>query len=384
MPEALSLVGLKKSDFDGFTYFPKNRSNYDGTQMSFPSFMTGTIYRSGSLKTWYNAWYSSGMWSKIRESYDANILVYSVTPTYLAAPINATRKSSNDSVNTIPIDHVPAITFHIALARVVPSYLHEFIYRNGQGLFSSIKDNSPHQQKIDPRLQPFRDLIDDENGRPSRGQYVYLHIYVPHSPFLLDENCKAPLPDQIFHFNQQAGCAIKYVNEFLETLRALGRYEESIILVHSDHGWGAGDPIEPLKGSPEEARVQAMDLTEQNPRSVKSLDTWTAALLMIKPPGQSGAPMVTSPRSTQLVDLPNTIYDLLSLDIKAPEGMSVLSEDYPEVAERHVYPGFRRWDRKAGKQVWVGKEVLEGDLNHFSWTSGKGWKVYPNMPFSWE
>ena len=93
--------------------------------------------------------------------------------------------------------------------------------------------------------------------------------------------------------------------------------------------------------------------------------------------------MVTSKASTQLVDIPDTMYDMLSLDLKAPEGMSVLSKDYPESVERHVYPGFRRWDRKVDKQVWVGKDFPLGELNHFSWTSGKGWKVYPNMPFSW-
>ena len=133
----------------------------------------------------------------------------------------------------------------------------------------------------------------------------------------------------------------------------------------------------------EEARIQEVDLTERDPRTARHLDIFTAALLMVKPPGSPNTSMVTSKRSTQLLDIPNTLFDMLGMGTSMPEGMSVLAAGYPESVRRHVYPGFRRWDRNLDKQVWIGDEVLEGELNHFTWTSGKGWEVLPNIPFIW-
>jgi hypothetical protein len=188
------------------------------------------------------------------------------------------------------------------------------------------------------------------------------------------------LPDS---YVRQAACALQLVDDFLDTLRRLGRYDDSAILIHADHGWPEGEPIEPLSDSAAEARIPMVDVTEQLPRSAKHLDTFTAALLLVKPPASRSAPMVTSRASTQLLDIPSTVFDMLDLDLTVPEGMSVLQEDYPESAERHVYPGFRRWDRELQKQAWVGEDLMEGGLNHFSWTSGRGWVVHPNLPFRW-
>lgn len=396
---AMELAGLTPGDLDGFIYFPKNRSNYDGTQMSFPSFMSGTIYQSGSLQAWMSAWYTSGMWNMIKDVQATNLQVYANHGGYGQTPFDMHRKMASADTSTLRasvttlepfgqrrINHFTDIIFHLSLAKIVPSFWQQYVFRDGSGLFSG--ETEPAMGEADPRLQPFRLLVSDESSRPAHGQSVFVHVFVPHAPYLLDAQCGLHGEDTRYApdepYIRQAACALQFVRELLDELRRLDRYDESAILIHSDHGWPLGEPVEPLTDSAAEARISEVDLTEQDPRNAWHLDTFTAALLLVKPPGASSAPMATSQRSTQLLDIPGTVFDMLDLDLQTPEGMSVLSDDYPESVGRHIYPGFRRWDRELDKQVWVGGEVLEGDLNHFVWTSGQGWAVLPNLPFSWE
>ena len=105
---------------------------------------------------------------------------------------------------------------------------------------------------------------------------------------------------------------------------------------------------------------------------------------MIKPAGSAGVPMATSAIDAQLLDLPNTIYDLLGATIRTPEGQSVFDKDYIRGRPRHVYSGFLRWDRQTGKPRWLGKDFFKGYLNHYSWTDGKGWKNEPKVNVIWE
>ena len=45
-----------EDDFDGFVFFPNNKSNYLFTWISRASYMTGNIYRKDSLENWMNEW----------------------------------------------------------------------------------------------------------------------------------------------------------------------------------------------------------------------------------------------------------------------------------------------------------------------------------------
>jgi arylsulfatase A-like enzyme len=117
---------------------------------------------------------------------------------------------------------------------------------------------------------------------------------------------------------------------------------------------------------------------------IETIDDVTRALLLIKPPLQSGKPLVISDLPTQLVDIPATIYDLLDFPVRVSEGESVFSPDLPETREIHMFFGlYRQWDEK-GNECYFGKDLFEGEANHFSFTSGKGWKVYPNISVRWE
>jgi len=118
--------------------------------------------------------------------------------------------------------------------------------------------------------------------------------------------------------------------------------------------------------------------------SAEAIDNRTRALLLIKPPLQSGKPLIISDHPTQLADIPATIYDLLNLPMYAKEGESVFSPNFPETREVHMFFGLYYQGDEEGKKRVFGKDLFEGEANHFSFTNGRGWKVYPNIPVRWE
>lgn len=111
-----------------------------------------------------------------------------------------------------------------------------------------------------PVLPVFDQLISDVvNASP--GTMFFAHLLLPHHPYVVDGNCKirrpvtnwkkAELPASLndgrvntvssrsIRFDEyidQAGCALTKVDELIEAMQSAGKFEDSIIIVHSDHG----------------------------------------------------------------------------------------------------------------------------------------------------
>ena len=369
-PEALKeAVAISSVSFDGFTYFPKTRSNFDLTQVSTPVFLTGTLYHEGSFKSWSESWTHSGIFAQVKTRLGTNIQAYSYGAYHQLDRWIQGRKIQRDRLLRANQD----VVLHLALARALPPFARTRIFQNGIGIFSSWVQ--PESDIIDPRPEPLRTLIQDEKERPSRGQYVFSHIYFPHPPFLVDRFCR---PSSNATFLSQSACSLRLVGDFITELKRVGHYRDSVIIIHSDHGIGDDEPADSTDRVPEEIQVEPWRRDEQE------LDYWTSSLLLIKPAGAEGKPLVISRRSTQLLDLPNTIYDLVGLPQTAPEGKSVMALDYPVDPERHIFTGIRQWSLSEDRQIWFGKDFFTGKLNHFIWTDKAGLQVLPSFPVTWQ
>ncbi len=382
LPAAMRDAGLAPSDFDGITYFRLNRSNYDQTRVSTPAFLTGSLYRGGAFGAWENSWTTWGIFPRIKEALGTNIQAYSTGAYFQLKRWVQGRRITGG----LSLAEDRDLVLHFAVARAAPSFLKPLVFRRGRGVFSGW---AAPADSADPRVEPFRLMLADEPSRPARGQYVYCHIYLPHSPYRLDSHCN---PSRRADHLSQSACAISLVGQFLNELKSLDHYRDSIIIVQSDHGWNAGAPIEPVwYGGHDQSSLLEGGLREFEPetgrswrRSLEEIDEWSSALLLVKRSRAAEAPMVTSARSTSLVDLPNTIYDMLGLPQDAPEGKSVFSADYPNSPERHFFTGVRRWDAGQRRQLWLGEDFRQTLLNHYVWQAGQGWRILAPVPASWE
>lgn len=148
-------------------------------------------------------------------------------------------------------------------------------------------------------------IIAQEKQLPASGRYQFIHLLVPHFPYVLKSDCSytqgvksSPLA--------QSHCATKLITDFIETLKALGRFDDSIIIIQSDHG----------------ARFKIVDgklrgLGESD--KVRFSTAWSRArsrsLLMIKPAGVTAteAAFYTSGAKVSLLDIAPTIVQSLGL-----------------------------------------------------------------------
>ena len=68
---------------------------------------------------------------------------------------------------------------------------------------------------------------------PVIGERRFLHVILPHSPFVWDSYCQfAPKSSPA----EQYLCAAKLMGEIVAELKRLGRYDNSLIIFQSDHG----------------------------------------------------------------------------------------------------------------------------------------------------
>jgi len=101
----------------------------------------------------------------------------------------------------------------------------------------------------------FDRLIEDASEY-RRGAFVFAHLLVPHEPFVLDAGCalredRVLSPEYEFYYSpvstkqglrqwsdylQQLECVHGRMLALVDALRDAGIYEESTIIVHSDHG----------------------------------------------------------------------------------------------------------------------------------------------------
>ena len=71
-----------------------------------------------------------------------------------------------------------------------------------------------------------------EAQRPAYGQYIFVHLFLPHGPFHVDQECRPKFAG----WPTAAKCSIKLMTDLISILKSLGRLKNSIILFHSDHG----------------------------------------------------------------------------------------------------------------------------------------------------
>ena len=91
----------------------------------------------------------------------------------------------------------------------------------------------------------FLNILEQEPYLPESGRYTFVHIYIPHPPDLLNSDCSYGKPNMKSGPFEQAQCATKLMLDFLARLKSLDRFDNSLNIVHGDHGnyWRFSDGI---------------------------------------------------------------------------------------------------------------------------------------------
>lgn len=199
------------------------------------------------------------------------------------------------------------------------------------------------------RTPNFVRILGEELSRPRHNQYVFWHVMSPHNPYDQEATCGArdPAidvrppppggypPEVADAYLAQAECAMRLVRDLVSLLKMLHKFDESLIIVHGDHGMYP--PLTPTLldryrdtlGAPALQRFQPHPIADgrmaresatrpppvnqwhQPPHTAETAALRHAALLLVKFP--KAATFTVSARPVQMVDLAPTILTHLGL-----------------------------------------------------------------------
>lgn len=370
--ESLLNNPVRRHQLGGFIFFPNNRANLLHTSQSVPSFMTGTYppfaQPKEGFKQWkdrVNHWRGAGKVNGLlAEAYRRG---YTVTQ-YLPALRWFSHQKASYVYSAMDIRSATisqAFFCDLWLLRISPALLKNVVFKEEHGLFSRLMTPPGALKSVFWSEQQMNRAIMHEKQRPSHGQYVYIHLAVPHNPVILDEQCnyvpgwKREYDDDAY--TAQAACALCLTNRFLKQLKKLGRFRESTIIIHADHGLFGSSQVKQYI----DRKYLMSDELFKSMHHRERCDIGSLALLLIKPPHRSAEQVLVDSRSVSLIDLPQTIYSLNQWNIRTKVG-------------RFLFKKPLRDDRRI--DIFVGLHpIFPKGVRHVILENG-GWRINRHYP----
>ena len=283
--------------FDGFTWFKNTLGVGWSTTLTLPSIFTGEMHDEGTIGKYYRGEERTFLDALSDNDIEINVYRSNVIPVPKGATsqhIKALARLSPKSIfdNSEEIGQL----FDLFLIRVMPFVFKEFFLADYQFFFGSLFSRGETWGNDLGRLEltNFKNSLFVDPSPDARQKYYYLHLIYPHPPYSHNEDCTLADPDSVGGGDEQfaieISCAVRDFAEFLNRLRELGVYDETLIIFHADTG---GPPIhvESLKGT-------------ELPRNV--FNGLPFPMLAVKPLGARGR-LVESDLPASIVDIPNTI-----------------------------------------------------------------------------
>ena len=145
----------------------------------------------------------------------------------------------------------------------------------------------------------FQEFINNIKLGSTQPSYKLFHSLITHQPYILDETCSIIKLPKLIALNvlatKQAHCGIKSVLALIQKLKDLGIYDNSLIIISSDHGSVDSLPFDNIARHSED--IPDMHIS------------YGLATLLIKPENGSGS-MQRSAVPALLSDIPYTILSL--------------------------------------------------------------------------
>jgi hypothetical protein len=311
--------------FEGFTYFPNTSGVYPYTEMSLPAILSGEVYKNDASKSDY-----------LNRTINQNTFISSLTEAGYAPLFHIHPAFCSNSFQ-LPCTRVPGIstrpaTFNLmdlALFRSVPTLLKRPTHNNGMGLFKKNLAGGGHITSTSGigylLLEKFNQRLTVADIPPT---YKFYQTMATHAPLVMNKDCSSSKdhnPLKMHFMKIQANCALQQVAKIVEQLKSAGIYDQTLIVISSDHG---GNYFEPSQ-SP---TLKKKGISRKHFARAKST-------LLIKPLNARGK-MQRSKRAASLSDIAATTLALAGIN-DAPFGENLFAESFKRRQAREFY--FIKW-----------------------------------------
>ncbi len=345
-----------------FTYYPNFRVSRPTTYLSLTELFSGDTYAPNLLtKYWNDAPFQNGMMAYLANAgVELGLYPYASGtcyrgPSTVCEPLDVVegKMLGAGRVRQTAIDMwflklIPGSLKRELNARFAPKDTDAQTATDGDrfsdwdygfSIFNAIAPSKTPTDADKPyfSVQQFLQFLDGEGARPPSGQYFFMHVVVPHAPFVLDGDCNyigRTAQDAQVRYLQQVQCADKLVTLLVKKLESLGRLDNSLIIVQADHAYyyHPADLEVLLKYHPMNASVPRVFPEEADSSRWPSemIEARASALLLIKFPGQSAASRSDKP--VQMIDIAPTILRYFDIPRSPMQGIPV--QDMPEALVR--------------------------------------------------
>jgi hypothetical protein len=322
--------------FDGFTFYPDTLGGFPVTQPSIPVILTGTYYdNSVPYVDYVKKAFAQHSLPALLKKQGFQSEVYPMVPiTVYPDPESVSNLKKSRLRVDFNRDRV-AISrlMDTALFRVSPQLLKKRLFNNGhwflQGCFKSSGQSAKNAAHKNRDVQFIERMEQQASVALQVPVFKFYHLNGIHSPLTLNENLEVEhMNETRGSYRRQAMAMLKLTARFLDKLKAIGAYDNSLIIVAGDHGFGPIGIYDPDRG-----RV-VPDAFYMNYLFVGG----ALPTLLIKPLGTRGE-MQTSAVQATLADIPKTVFSLLGL-VGPFEGLALTDAGNADVQRTRRYYTF--------------------------------------------
>jgi len=374
---SLTELSRDRSELTGFIHYRCHVSNYDNTAPSYASFMSGTMYSHDITVTEY---YRRANEDSIIDDLRERGFATSFYGLRLYDGIRQVQEAYTDDPGGLEVVDV-RLAADYWLLRIAPVALRHLVLDDGGAgpITRYVKYGEEVPSVINAvSYRQFQKFLADERLRPASGHYVHAYFYPPHPPYQLDRHGKYVGESS---YEEQLLLATNMLLEFVATLKELNRFENSLIIIHSDHSSGgvankryASDPLRDFIQM-NEATSEAISDVDVRYVSGYQVEGKFLALLLIKPPGagENQGDLMVKDALVQLLDLRGYINQVIV------EGDGA----YPEREQVDIYSGLYLQIHD-GELVTVGRDIMSGYINHYIIRPDGEWEICDNIPFEYK
>lgn len=331
--------------FQGFTYFRNAVGGFPTTQLSIPLILTGRYYdNSIPIQDFMAKVYSSSIANTLERN---DYLIY----------CNEDFSSENiiPQKKTINRKNIITYMYNITMFRHMPHFLKKNFY--------VVKGLEGQPDFLSGDLDFAEKIVTQSNTTSEKFTFKFYHLWGTHPPFYLNER----LEREKLEFNRngykiQARAALEITKRFLNSLRNIGIYDNSMIFVVGDHGSGVAGSFG--------LNLDVSGYSEDNNTSnIIPTNTITSGLpLILVKPLYSKGDLKISDAPVSLSDIPKTIVSELGLNDDDYPGYSMFTVKESDIRERRFLE--YKWGNNKKPDL---SELKEYIVSGFSWLK-KSWR----------
>ncbi len=331
--------------FEGFTFFRNTTAQYSKTYGAIPALLTGHWYENNlPVETFLNTSFKDAVSTVFLQ----NGWLSQLYPLHKRVIGYSQNYASNieSKTNLASFAQEAGKLLDIGFFRTMPQPLKPFWLNHFQWRMANIiprylvpdktTKNVPSNRKqffhpIQEFVHQCRSELSEDSQRPT---FKFFHFNIPHSPFVLNESLEYEcLPVNREGFLRYSTAGLESMRVFLQALKKKGIYDQTMVLVLSDHGGGEyhtgiRNTIAPAKKGSIDPMHHASGLP----------------LLLVKPFSAQHEKLETSDAPVSLGDILPTIATATDINKEYP-GYNLFSvpEDLQRT-RRYIFYSFEGWE----------------------------------------